>query len=68
MDNEEGQAMLEKAIDIPELTPKILRGVVHSKAQTEVTCMSTSKKFKRKYQWLFQENLRIIYFLERMLT
>ena len=30
--NEEGQAMLEKAIDIPELTPKILRGVVHSKA------------------------------------
>ena len=30
--NEEGQAMLEKAIDIPELTPKILRGFVHAKA------------------------------------
>ena len=30
--NEEGQLMLDRAIDIPELTPKIYRAVVHSKA------------------------------------
>ncbi len=30
--NEEGQSMLEEAVDIPELTPKRYRGAVHSKA------------------------------------
>jgi len=30
--NEEGQELLEQAVDIPELMPKRYRGVVHSKA------------------------------------
>ena len=30
--NEEGQELLAQAVDIPELTPKRYRGVVHSKA------------------------------------
>ena len=30
--NEEGQELLMQAVDIPELTPKRYRGVVHSKA------------------------------------
>ena len=30
--NEEGQEILAEAVDIPELTPKRYRGVVHSKA------------------------------------
>lgn len=30
--NEEGQSLLAQAVDIPELTPKRYRGIVHSKA------------------------------------
>ena len=30
--NEEGQELLMQAVDIPELTPKRYRGIVHSKA------------------------------------
>jgi len=30
--NEEGQELLTEAVDIPELTPKRYRGIVHSKA------------------------------------
>jgi hypothetical protein len=30
--NEEGQELLAKAVDIPELMPKRYRGIVHSKA------------------------------------
>ena len=30
--NEEGQELLTQAVDIPELTPKRYRGIVHSKA------------------------------------
>ena len=46
--NEEGQAMLEKAIDIPELTPKILRGVVHSKAPNRSYLYVYIKEIKKK--------------------
>jgi len=30
--NEEGQELLTQAVDVPELTPKRYRGIVHSKA------------------------------------
>ena len=30
--NEEGQELLAQAVDVPELTPKRYRGIVHSKA------------------------------------
>ena len=46
--NEEGQAMLEKAIDIPELTPKILRGVVHSKAPNRSYLYVYIKEIQKK--------------------
>lgn len=46
--NEEGQAMLDKAIDIPELTPKILRGVVHSKAPNRSYLYVYIKEIKKK--------------------
>lgn len=46
--NEEGQAMLKKAIDIPELTPKILRGVVHSKAPNRSYLYVYIKEIKKK--------------------
>ena len=46
--NEEGQAMLNKAIDIPELTPKILRGVVHSKAPNRSYLYVYIKEIQKK--------------------
>ena len=46
--NEEGQAMLEKAIDIPELTPKILRGIVHSKAPNKSYLYVYIKEIQKK--------------------
>ena len=46
--NKEGQAMLEKAIDIPELTPKILRGVVHSKAPNRSYLYVYIKEIQKK--------------------
>jgi len=46
--NEEGQAMLDKAIDIPELTPKILRGVVHSKAPNRSYLYVYIKEIQKK--------------------
>jgi len=46
--NEEGQAMLDKAIDIPELTPKILRGIVHSKAPNKSYLYVYIKEIQKK--------------------
>lgn len=46
--NDEGQALLAKAIDIPELTPKMYKGVIHSKAPNRSYIYVYIREIKKK--------------------
>jgi len=46
--NEEGQELLEEAVDIPELAPKRYRGVVHSKAPNRSYIYVYIREIKKK--------------------
>lgn len=46
--SEEGQDLLEEAVDIPELMPKRLRGVVHSKAPNRSYIYVYIREIKKK--------------------
>lgn len=46
--SEEGQELLAQAVDIPELTPKRYRGVVHSKAPNRSYIYVYIREIKKK--------------------